>query len=121
MGRLKSGVDLQQAQVGLRLHAGRLEQLHSQTNEGWTVTLFPSREARFWPAHRKSIIFFLAILSASSLFVLLLGCANVGNFLLARASSRRTEIGIRMALGASRTRLLRQLLIEGGILSILGM
>lgn len=117
VGRLKPGVDLRAAQAEAALIAERLMAARSQTSRrnGFRPRLSMLRDhisGRFRYA--------LLVLAGSVGFLMLLVCANLSNLLLARASARRKEMAIRVALGASRGRLIRQMLIESVVLSCCG-
>lgn len=111
VGRMKPGVTLQEADVEVRQIAKRLEKQYPFTNSGFSAT------ARSLPGEVFGYIRpALLLLSAGVLLLLLIAVANVANLLLARTLGRHQELGVRMALGANRGRLLRQLLTEGFVL-----
>ncbi|HXG68899.1 MAG TPA: ABC transporter permease [Blastocatellia bacterium] len=118
VGRLKPGVTIEQAQAAMTTIAGQLEQAYPDTNRGRIATLFPVNKVD--PRAYTQLLSVAALLMAVVAMVLLIACANVANLLLARASARRKEIAMRLALGASRLRIVRQLLTESILLSALG-
>jgi putative ABC transport system permease protein len=117
-GRLKPGVTMSQAEAELKTIAAQLAREFPNENEGMTVMLSPAGLLGAWM--RGPIIGFAGVLMAVVGLVLLLACANLANLLLARATERRKEIAVRLAIGASRWRLVRQLLTETILLSGLG-
>jgi len=116
--RLKPGVTRAQAQQELSAIAARLENNYSATNRGRGISLWPLWQTPFNNA--GTLLPTLEIMLAVVAFVLLIACANVGNLLLVRSFARRREMTVRLAIGASRARLLQQLFTEGLILSAIG-
>ena len=118
IGRLVRGVTLPQAQAEMKIVTSDLEKAYPDANQGQSVTVRPLREAAYGP-ERQPLMFGGALLMAIVVFVLLIACSNVANLLLSRAAVRRQEIAVRMALGAGRSRLIRQLLTESVLLGLL--
>jgi predicted permease len=120
LARLKPGVDIAAAESEMKAIAARLEQEYPEANKGRSLALLPIRRFTISPDYRGNFVLAGAVLMALVGLVLLTACANVANLLLARWLSRRKEVAIRLALGASRPKLLRQLLSESITLSLLG-
>jgi predicted permease len=121
IGRLRPGVSLAQAQAEMRTITARLDPLHPPMLQGSTAVVRPLDVAVTGGSRRALLIFM-----GSVLLVLLIACSNVASLILARATGRAQEMSVRAALGASRSRLIRQLLAEslclsgtGGLLGVL--
>ena len=115
IARLKPGLTVAQAQAQLNAYVAELTRAYPKeypSAAGWTLRLVPIKEDLVGPQRTE-----LFILLGAVGFVLLIACVNIANLLLARSSSRRREIAIRLAMGAGRGRLMRQLLTESTLLS----
>jgi putative ABC transport system permease protein len=118
--RLRPGTTIEEARANLTLLMSRLASASPSTNGGRQLSVKATRDVHFHPAADPIMVPIAAGMMAVVALVLLIACANVASMLLARASSRQKEIGIRLAIGASRGRLVRQLVTESLLISLLG-
>jgi predicted permease len=119
-GRLKPGATLEQARANFTVLASRLAADNPATNRDRHIAVKPTSDVHFHPSLDPVVVPIATALMIVVGLVLLIACANVASMLLARASSRHKEIGIRLAIGASRGRLMRQLVTEAVVLSVFG-
>jgi putative ABC transport system permease protein len=115
IGKVKRGVSIEQARAELEAISARIAVQHPETNTGVSVHVTPFREEMVRNFKALTLLVMGAVL-----FVHLIACANVANLLLARGATRAKEIGIRLALGASRRQIVRQLLSESLVLGMMG-
>ena len=114
-GRLAEGVSIAEAEAELELISAQLAEAYPDTNRGWSASMVTLRQDVREDAGPAVTVMLVAVF-----FILVIACANIANLLLARMAGRREEISVRAALGASRKRLIRQLLVESVVLSALG-
>jgi len=116
VGRLRHGVTKSDAQAELNLIAGHLAETYPATDRNWSVKV----ETMLADLNGDRAPLFFSMIQGATFFVLLVVCANVANLQFARGMARRPEIAMRTALGAGRSRLLRQLLTENLLLGLIG-
>jgi len=115
VARLKDGVTIEQARANMHLVAQQLEKDYHDFDAGWSVTVVPLREQLSGDLRKP-----LWVLCGAVAFVLLIACTNVANLMLSRSVARGRELALRSALGADRTRIIRQLLTESILLAVVG-
>ena len=116
MARLKPGVTLVQANAAMKVVAAQIAEAHPNERKGWTISVEALQNNFLEPETIRGLWLLLAAVG----FVLLIACANVANLQLARGAARQRELVVRAALGAGRTRLVRQLITESVLLAVLG-
>jgi putative ABC transport system permease protein len=114
IGRLVPGRSLHDAQAEMALVAQQLEQEHPQDNRGRSVRVYTLARGMLY----QGLGPVLAMWQASALFVLLIACANIANLLLARGAERQRELAVRLAIGASRARIVRQMIVESVLVGL---
>src|SRR5262245_16683817 len=119
-GRLKPGVTIDQAAANLRVVAKQLQTTYIQTNKDRDVAMVATNSVHIHPVADRMLLPIAMGLMVVVGLVLVIACASVASMLLARASGRQKEIGIRLAIGASRARLMQQLLSESIVMATLG-
>lgn len=120
IGRLKPEITLAQGAADMKNIASQLEQEYPKDNEKRSVTFAPLTESTINPSQRSTFALAGILLMTIVGFILLIACANVANLLTSRAIARRSEIALRLALGCSRGRLIRQLMVESLLLALMG-
>ena len=111
LGRRQPAIPIEQAQAELQSLAANVATVEP-SNKNISVMAIEASRSKFWPAFREKVSLSLAVFGIAAALMLLLACANISNLLLERAISHRREIGVRLALGAARARLIRQMLVE---------
>src|SRR5262249_19003600 len=117
LARLQPEVTVGAARTALDALAVRLQREYPVTNTAVRFTALPESEGRVFPLFRGAVLGASATVVVVALLVLLLSCANVAGVLMVRGASRRAEIGVRLALGATQRRIVAQLLTEAALLA----
>jgi putative ABC transport system permease protein len=120
LARLRSGVNLKQANAALGVVGRRIAQDHPKEDSDLSLQVFPELRSRPQPDPNDTMLIISGLFLGLAAMVLLLACVNVANILLVRATIREREMAIRSALGAARSRLIRQLLTESVLLALAG-
>ena len=119
-GRLRSGVSLKQANASLGIVAQNLMRLHPDVEKNLKIEAFPEPQLRINPGDPNTMFIIAGLFLSLAVMVLLLACVNVANLVLVRATAREREMAIRTALGAQRSRLIRQMITESVMLALIG-
>ena len=119
-GRLRSGVSLKQANASLSVVAQNLMRLHPDVEKSLKIEAFPEPQLRINPGDPNTMLIIAGLFLSLAVMVLLLACVNVANLVLVRATTREREMAIRTALGAQRSRLVRQMITESVLLALIG-
>jgi predicted permease len=120
IGRLHPGCAVSRAAAELKTVAAGLAESEPSTNRDLTAVVLGATDSKFWPSYRGVVGRSIGVFVVAAALVLLLACANISNLLLEQAMARRREIALRLALGAGRSRLVRQLLTENVLLAVPG-
>ncbi len=118
--RLRDGITSGQADAALGAFSAALAEQYPESNENRRMTLLPAGDVSLHPLVDGTLLPVAGLLLSVVGVVLLIACANLASFLLARAEDRRQEIAVRLAMGAGRTQLVRQLMVETTLLAVLG-
>jgi predicted permease len=120
IARLAPGASLANAQAAVDVAGRSLAKEYPQTNGQQSFRVMSSNQGRFWPGRRDESIRFAMLLGAVAIAVLLIACCNLSSTLIARTMAREKEIGVRLAIGAGKARIVRESLMESFLLALLG-